>query len=139
MLTSGLHIQMVDVVQKERGNGFVNVDLCQSSSGGPQCNVGVTIRSGGGDYLPVEEFRAALSGKQYADDHARDNAARKAEGKRERDYETYLRARLTRPNTQSGFCGGAIFQLVANGEPRNPVGGSVYVGVAKDGLGVRTP
>lgn len=138
MLTNGLHIQMIDEVT-ERGNGFVKVDLCQSSSGGPQSNVGVTIRSGGGDYLPVEEFRQALASKQYADEHAKDNAARQREGKRERDYETYLRAKLTKPNTTLGFGGGAIFQLVANGEPKNPVGGSVYVGVARNGLSVRTP
>lgn len=138
MLTNGLHIQMIDEVT-ERGNGFIKADLCQSSTGGPQCNVSVTIRSGGGNYLPVEEFRRALASKQYADEHAKDNAARKSEGKSARDYETYLRAKLTKSNTSIGFCGGAIFQLVADGEPLNPVGGSVYIGVAKGGLSVRTP
>lgn len=129
MLTNGLHVQMIDTVN-ERGNGWVEVDLCQSSKGGPQTNMGVRIRSGGGDYLPVEEFRAALASKQYASDHAADNTKRKSEGKPARDYETYLRARLTRRNTAFGYGGGAIFTITATGEPANPVGGSVYIGTA---------
>jgi hypothetical protein len=135
MLTNGLHVQMIDTVN-ERGDGYIKVDLCQSSSGGPQCNCGVTIRSGGGDYLPVEEFRQALADKRYAADHADDNAARQRAGQQPRDYETYLRARLKRPNTASGYRGGSIFQLHADGDPKNPVGGSVYVGVARGGLSV---
>ncbi len=138
MLTNGLHIQMIDSVN-ERKNGSIVVDLCQSTKGGPQSNLGVTLKSGGGDYLPVETFRAALGSKQYAQEHADDNAARKSKGLAARDYEAYLRAKFTKPNTSFGFCGGAIFQLAANGEPPNIVGGSVYVGVAKEGLSIRTP
>ncbi len=138
MLTSGLHIQMIDSVN-ERKNGSIVVDLCQSTKGGPQTNLGVTIKSGGGDFLPVETFRAALASKQYAQEHANDNTDRKSKGLAARDYETYLRAKFTQPNTSFGFCGGAIFQLATNGEPANVVGGSVYVGVAKEGLSIRTP
>ena len=136
MLTNGLHIQMIDTVN-ERGNGFIKVDLCQSSKGGPQCNVDVTIRSGGGNYLPVDEFRQALATKRYAQQHQADNAQRKQQGQQPRDYETYLRAILTQSNTAFGYCGGAIFSLSATGEPANPVGGSVYIGDA--GVTVRVP
>ena len=138
MLTNGMHIQIIDEVT-ERGKGFIKIDLCQSSTGGPQCNVGVTLRSGGGSYLPVEEFRKALATNQYADEHARDNAARQQSGQAARGYESFLRAKLTKANTAIGYCGGAIFQLEARGEPKNPVGGSVYVGVARGGLSLRTP
>jgi hypothetical protein len=135
MLTNGLHIQMIDTVN-ERGNGYIDVDLCQSSKGGPQNNFGVRIRSGGGDYLPVEEFRQALATKQYAQDHAADNEKRKGAGQSERDYETYLRARLMQKNTAFVFCGGAIFTITATGVPANPVSGSVYIGTAGVTVGV---
>jgi hypothetical protein len=138
MLTNGLHIQMIDTVN-ERKAGQIVVDLCQSTKGGPQTNFSVTIRSGGGDYLPVPEFRAALAGKTYAQDHAADNAARQSRGEKARDYESYLRARMTQKNVSIGYAGGAIFQLGANGEPQNIVGGSVYIGVASGGLSIRTP
>ena len=138
MLTNGLHIQMIDTVN-ERKNGSIVVDLCQSTKGGPQTNFSVTIRSGGGDFLPVDTFRAALGSKQYADEHAADNAARAGRGEKARDYETYLRAKLTQKNVSVGYANGAIFQLSANGEPQNVVGGSVYIGVARGGLSIRTP
>jgi hypothetical protein len=138
MLTNGMHIQIIDEVT-QRGNGYVKVDLCQSTSGGPQCNIGVTIRSGGGEYLPVEEFRSALSSKKYAAEHEADNTARQNQGLNKRDYETFLRAKLTQHNATRGFCGGAIFRLEVSGEPKNPVGGSVYVGMPKGGLSVFTP
>jgi hypothetical protein len=138
MLTNGLHIQIINTVT-ERGKNFIKVILCQSSKGGPQTNSEVTIKSGGGDYLPVEEFRRVLSTKQYAQEHAADNQKRVQQGLKARDYEAFLRAKLTKKNTQFGYCGGAIFSLVADGEPQNPVGGSVYVGMAKNGLSLRTP
>jgi hypothetical protein len=139
MLTNGQHIQLINKVE-ERQSGYIKVELCQSSSGGPQINSGVTLRApaGGGDYLPVEEFRRALSTKQYADENAADNEQRKAQGLKARDYESFLRAKLTKPNTKFGYMGGAIFQLVGDGDPRNPVGGYVYVGVAANGLSVST-
>ena len=138
MLTNGLHIQMIDTVL-ERKNGSIVINLCQSSKGGPQVNSKVTLKSGGGSYLPVEEFRSALASKQHAQDHSKDNAERASRGEKPRDYETFLRAKFTQANVMFGYCGGAIFQLSADGEPANPVGGSVYVGVAKDGLYIRTP
>jgi len=135
MLTNGLHIQMIDTVI-ERGNGYIDVHLCQSSTGGPQSNWGVRIRGGGGDYLPVEEFRAAVISKKYAQQHTEDNAKRKREGLGERDYETYLRALLKQSNTPTGYCGGAIFTITSTGEPSNPVSGSVYIGTAGISIGV---
>lgn len=129
MLTSGLHIQMIDTVN-ERGSGFIKVDLCQSSSGGPQCNKGVTIRSGGGSYLPVEEFRSALNDQSRL---ASVNAERQKRGENPLDragYETYLRFTMTKTKTAFGYCGGAIFTITATGEPHNPVSGSVYIGSA---------
>jgi hypothetical protein len=138
MLTNGLHIQMIDSVN-ERKDGRIVVDLCQSTKGGPQTNFSVTIRSGGGDFLPVETFRAALASKQYADEQAADNKTRASQGLPARDYESFLRAKLTQKNVSFGYSGGAIFQLDPNGEPRNVVGGSVYIGVARPGVSVRTP
>ena len=118
-------------------NGFIKVDLCQSSSGGPQCNLGVTIRSGGGGYLPVEEFRRALNDKARFDAV---NAERQQRGEKPLNragYEMYLRSIMTKPNTAFGYCGGAIFTITATGEPRNPVAGSVYIGSA--GITIRVP
>ena len=72
MLTSGVHIQIIDCVNDLSGN-TLDVDLCQSSSGGPQTNEGVTIHAGGGDYLPVEQFRSALANQTYIGDYQQDN------------------------------------------------------------------
>ena len=109
MLTNGMHIQVIDYVKSRDGNKSITVDLCQSSSGGPQTNTSVTIHSGGGNFLPVEEFRKALATKQYDSDWNADNQDRQSKGLGQRDYETYLRARMTRSNTQFGYAGGAIF------------------------------
>jgi hypothetical protein len=136
MLTNGMHIQMIDTVN-ERGNGFIKVDLCQSSSGGPQCNVGVTIRGGGGDCLDVDKFRAAVLSKSLTKENDDDNETRKQQGLKPRDYESYLRSKFTTPNTAFGFGGGAIFTVTATGEPGNPVSGSVYIGAA--GISIRVP
>lgn len=87
----------------------------------------------------MEEFRQALGSKEYASENAEENEKRQKQGLKAMDYESFLRQKLTKPNTQFGFCGGAIFQLTADGQPRNPVGGSVYVGVASQGLTVGTP
>jgi hypothetical protein len=138
MLTNGQHIQMIDTVT-ERAAGYIKVDLCQCSSGGPQINSGVTIRSGGGDYLPVQEFRSAVATNQYEAEHQADNAERKEKGLAARYYESFLRAKLTKPKTQFGYMGGAIFHIFADGDPKNPVGGYVYVGVPPNGLTVGTP
>lgn len=135
MLTNGLHIQLIDSVNT-RGSGYIDVDLCQSSKGGPQTNLGVRIRGGGGDYLPVDAFRQAVATKQYSQQHLADNEQRKREGKKERDYESYLRATMTQPNTAFGYYGGAIFTVTATGDPANPVGGSVYIGTA--GITIKT-
>lgn len=129
MLTNGQHIQMIDEVT-DRNPGSITVDLCQSSSGGPQCNIGVTIRAGGGDYLPVEEFRHALSTNQYEAEWNADNESRRQNGLNPRNYESYLRARMTQSNTMFGYSNGAIFTITGGGNPANPVHGSVYIGTA---------
>ncbi len=103
-LTNGMHIQMIDELTEFHAN-YIKVYLCQSSSGdeaGPQCNAGVTLSAGGGDYLPVEEFRAALAAKTYQSEFEADNAARKSRGEQPRVYEMYLRAKLTQPNREVG-------------------------------------
>lgn len=47
---------------------------------------------------------------------------------------------MTEPNRKFGFRGGAIFQLGGDGEPANPVAGSVYIGVMKGGgIRIKTP
>jgi hypothetical protein len=136
MLTSGLHIQLVDVVT-DRGSDYIKVDLCQSTEGGPQCNVGVVIKSGGGDYLPVEQFRAARDSNSKEAEWKEDNKKR---GK-ERNYETYLRAIMTEHNHKTGYLGGAIFNSTSTGNPPNPIGvsGSVYIGCVPGGLSYGWP
>ena len=138
-LTNGMHIQMINELVEFHPN-YIKVDLCQSTHpGGPQCNVGVTLKAGGGSFLPVEEFRAALAQKTYQSEFEADNEARKTKGEKPRVYEMYLRAKLTKLGVQNGYLGGAIFQLLPDGNPQNPVGGSVYVGTMKDGLLLKTP
>ncbi len=122
MLTNGMHIQIIDEVT-DRSHGKITVDLCQSSSGGPQQNVGVTISAGGGKYLDVNRFRAELEAWKKANPGVSDN-----------EKQTELRKKFTTENYRGiGFAGGAIFQLSAGGEPKNPVGGSVYVGTMNFG------
>jgi hypothetical protein len=133
MLTSGEHIQIIDEVILWTDT-TVTLVLCQSSSGGPQTNVSVTLSAGGGSYLPVDDFRKALSGKTRTDDYNSDQADRAQKGLKSRDYETYLRATMTQANQPFGYMGGAIFQLSRNGRTANPVGGSVYVGRMPGGL-----
>ncbi len=128
MMTSGLHIQVIDYVKTRDGNKSITVDLCQSTSGGPQTNVGVTIHAGGGNYLPVTEFRAALASGAYKDDWTADNNSRALKGLGTRDYESYLRSRMTQSGTNFGYMGGAIFTVSPNGNPRTPMAGSVYIG-----------
>ena len=139
MLTNGLHIQMIDAVRP--ANGGLVVDLCQSTKGGPQMNVGVSLTQphSGGSYLPVDEFRKANAGKTYQADWEADNRARQAAGGKPRDYESFLREKLTAKGRQFGYLGGAIFQLGGNGKPGNIVSGSVYVGVVDGGISIRTP
>jgi hypothetical protein len=139
MLTNGMHIQVIDYVKSRNGDKSIMVDLCQSSSGGPQRNVSVTIHSGGGSFLPVEDFRKALATKQYDGDWKADNQDRQNKGLGQRDYESYLRARLTQSNTRFGYAGGAIFTIAADGSPRNPVGGSIYIGAAGVTVGPPMP
>lgn len=139
MMTNGMHIQLIDYVKSRDGNKTITVDICQSTSGGPQRNESVTIHAGGGNYLPVQEFRTALSTNQYADDWKADNQDRQSKGQGPRDYESYLRGRLTKPNTQFGYAGGAIFTIGADGSPRNPVSGSIYIGTAGVTVGPPIP
>ncbi len=139
MLTNGLHIQMIDAVRP--ANGGLMVDLCQSTKGGPQVNVGVSLTQphSGGSYLPVDEFRKANANKTYQADWEADNRARQAAGSKARDYESFLREKMTAKGRQFGYLGGAIFQLGGNGAPGNIVSGSVYVGVVDGGISIRTP
>jgi len=130
MMTSGLHIQVIDYVKSRDGNRSITVDLCQSTAGGPQTNVGVTIHSGGGNFLPVPQFRAALADPKEKEAWAADNADRASKGQKARDFETYLRSKLTQSNVTFGYMGGAIFTVSPNGNPRTPMSGSVYIGSA---------
>jgi hypothetical protein len=128
MLTNGMHVQMIDEVT-DRSHGKITVDLCQSSTGGPQRNASVTINAGGGKFLDVPKFRAAL-------------AKWKAEnpGKSANEQEQILRKTYSIENYQGlGYMNGAIFQLSAGGQPSNPVSGSVYVGTMEGGLRLKTP
>lgn len=140
MLTSGLHIQILEKVH-ETGDGFIKVTLCQSTAGGIQVNRGVVIHSGGGNYLPVEAFRSAMADPAYKQKYEADKAQRKADGKKEIDFETYLRQTMTKPGTPFGYAGGAIFNTSHTGNVPNPPGvsGSVYIGVATNGVSIQTP
>jgi hypothetical protein len=142
MLTNGLHIQIIESILA-KGNGYIDVRLCQSSAGkdednqGPQTNENVRIFSGGGDYLPVDKFRAELNdaAKLKA---LNDERAKQGEKALDRvGYEGYLRKKLTVSNQQFGYRDGAIFRISVSGEPKNPVGGSVYIGTA--GITLKVP
>lgn len=137
-VTSGEHIQIIDNVT-ERHDSYIICDICQSSSGGSQTNIGVCISAGGGNYLDVDRFRAALASRSLESDWQSDNASRVAAGRRARDYESYLRSIFTEGGHAAGYMGGAIFQLSRTGSPPNPVGGSIYVGRLPDGMHIGTP
>ena len=129
MLTNGKHIQMIDSIDSVSKNS-IKVTLCQSSSGGPQTNVGVTLTAGGGDYLHVEEYRRARDSKSRMAEYEQNKKGNES-------YDDYLRRTMTDHNAPNGYMHGAIFQLSRDGIPANPVGGSVYVGVHPQGITIR--
>ncbi|WP_054004860.1 hypothetical protein [Cypionkella psychrotolerans] len=129
MLTNGMHIQIVDWIW-ERSERQLVIDICQASSmkdhddsKGPQCNARVTLTAGGGDFLPIEKFRAAKDSKSDWAAYAAEEANPTDNG-----YEMYLRKKMTQHGTATGYLNGAIFQLSGGGTPGNPVAGSVYAG-----------
>ena len=129
MLTNGMHIQIVDWVW-ERSERQLVIDICHASSmkdhddsKGPQCNARVTLTAGGGDFLPIEKFRAAKDSKSDWAAYAAVEANPTDNG-----YEMYLRKTMTLHGTATGYLNGAIFQLSGGGTPGNPVAGSVYAG-----------
>ena len=139
MKADGQHIQMINDYEL-LANGTLKVDLCQSASWagpfdskkgyGPQFNGGVLLRPGGGSYLPVEAFRAAMAKFKQQNSDPKAIVAKEKE----------LRKEMTETNRKFGFCGGAIFQLGGDGSPPNPVSGSVYIGVMKGGgIRIKTP
>lgn len=130
MKADGQHIQIITDYEIQ-SNGTLKVDLCQSAGArGPHRNVGVLLRPGGGNYLPVEEFRAAMAKFRAQNSDPKAIVAKEAE----------LRKQMTESNRKFGFRGGAIFQLGGDGEPANPVAGSVYIGVMKGGgIAIKTP
>lgn len=143
MKADGQHIQMIDWVADRQGSA-IKVWLCQSSGGkpphvnGPQANYPVTIRSGGGDYLDIAKFRAAKGQNAFADDWRADDAERTGRGEKARGYEGFLRAKFTTKNTQFGYMGGAIYNILGDGKDQpNPVAGSVYIGVLKGTSGLQ--
>jgi hypothetical protein len=87
--------------------------------------------------LPVDKFREELN------DAAKLKAlndVRAGRGEKALDrvgYEGYLRKKLTVSNQQFGYRDGAIFRISVSGEPKNPVGGSVYIGTA--GITLKVP
>ncbi|WP_426038178.1 hypothetical protein [Cypionkella sp. TWP1-2-1b2] len=110
MLTNGMHIQIVDWVW-ERSERKLVIDICQASSmeavgtttnndyKGPQCNARVTLMAGGGDYLPIEKFRAAKDSKSDWAAYAKEAANPTDNG-----YEMYLRKTMTQHGTATGLC-----------------------------------
>lgn len=129
MLTNGMHIQIVDWIW-ERSERQLVIDICQASSmkdhdesKGPQCNARVTLSAGGGDFLPIEKFRAAKDSKSDWSAYAATTATPTDNG-----YEMYLRKQMTVHGRATGYLDGAIFQLSGGGTPGNPVSGSVYAG-----------
>ncbi|MCO5091098.1 hypothetical protein [Bosea sp. (in: a-proteobacteria)] len=134
MLTNGFHVQLINNVGEVK-NGRLSIELCQSSSGGPQTNTGVTLTQphSGGSFLPIDDFRRAKASNQYQAEWEADNRARERDNKPKRSYESFLREKMTVTGRQFGHRDGAIFQLARNGDLPNPVGGSVYVGVVENG------
>ena len=143
MLTNGMHIQIIDRITSRQANS-VTVELCQSSTGGPQVNMGVTISAAGGSFLPVDDFRAKMDAARL---HGTYDAAFESQwggsGDKNNAYETYLRRTLTVRGENFGWHGGEIFHLGAGYDagvfPANPVSGSVYVGTMRGDLTVRAP
>jgi hypothetical protein len=145
-LTSGEHIQIIETVLSTSLHSLT-VDLCQSTSWsrqipidsaharGPQCNRGVTLTdsaaSGGGDYLPVEEFRAAL--RSLTKRQEWQDAQQILPAPQRVDFETYLRRQMTQHHYQGlGYQQAGLFNIGRGGDPANPVGGWVYVGTLRD-------
>ncbi len=145
-LTSGEHIQIIEKVLN-RTEHSLTVDLCQSTSWsrqipfdaaharGPQYNRGVRITdsaaSGGGNYLPVLEFRAAMRSPERRQEWQ--DAQQSLPAPKRVDFETYLRHLMTQHHYQGlGFLNGGLFNLAHEGDPVNPVGGWVYIGTLRD-------
>ncbi len=145
-LTSGEHIQIIEKVLRTTEHS-VTIELCQSTSWpravafdaaharGPQCNRGLTVTdsaaSGGGDFLPVEQFRAAMRSPERRQEW---QEAQQALPAAERvDFETYLRKLMTQHHYRGlGYEQGGLFNISGGGTPANPVGGWVYVGTLRD-------
>jgi hypothetical protein len=85
------------------------VDICQSSSGGPQMNTGVRLSVSAAEFIDFGAYGKAVDGKNVSED---DKAA------------------LRKQYTSSGSAGyrGGIFFKVSLGRPLAPVTGDVYIG-----------
>jgi hypothetical protein len=142
----GQHIQIIEKVLRVTEHS-VTIDLCQSTSWpravafdetharGPQFNRGLTITdsaaSGGGDYLPVEQFRAAMQSPERQATYK--EAMAQLPDNKKVDFETYLRQLMTQHHYRGlGYQQGGLFNISGGGTPANPVGGWVYVGTLRD-------
>ena len=104
----GTHIAIIDSV-KEVHDKYVVVDICQSSSGGPQMNTSVRLTLTAAEFIDFGAYGKAVDGKNVTEDE---------------------KAALRKKYTSRGSVGyrGGIFFKVSLGRPLAPVVGDVYIG-----------
>lgn len=109
----GTHIALIDAVWDRPSQEKVRVDICQSSKGGPQKNLGVVLAQSGG----VEYIEFGAYGKE-------------AVGKSEAELKDLRKKYTTTGST--GYRGGIFFKIHHLGSPAAPVPGYVYIGRMPD-------
>lgn len=109
----GVHIAVIDSVVQINGNAkppHAIVNICQSSSGGPQINSRVKLQPASGEYIDFGPYGKEVDGKKVTEEE---------------------KEALRKKYTFSGAVGyrqGMFFDVLA-GDPAPPVRGHVYVGV----------
>jgi len=108
---NGTHIAIIDKVRSVNTNRTPSavVDICQSSSGGPQLNTRVQLEQTSGEYLDFGEYGKAVDGHNVSESE-----------------KSQLRKDLIKRGSV-GYRGGLMFNIKA-GSPQIPVTGHVYVG-----------
>jgi hypothetical protein len=115
---NGSHIAVIDAIQyiaDWASPQYAVVDICQSSSGGPQLNKGVRLQITSSTWLDFGAYGRAVDGKTLSEDQLKEQ-----------------RQKYTSEQASSrGYAGGEMFS-VQLGDPAPPVRGTVYVGKMKD-------
>ena len=130
---SGTHIQIINSID-QISNDRLAITICQSSSGGPQINKGVTLRRGTGPVIDVVKFRAEKGQRTSQAAYEAKKAKFPTYSNSYRDFvneaEKALRAEcMIEPPNGIGYRNGAVFSI--DGAGKNPVAGNVYIGSLK--------